>query len=457
MDYRLPLGEFKLRLGERIDVDSIGATHIEDLDLPVQWGFVPGVYRAEAIVKRVSLLLEAVCIKLGAEDAAKPLLDNLAASLATSGRESTLPLATLPLPQSGQSKSELLAQAEIIGAGLVAYAREAFAARTRSSATLAQLKLRSRCEQHLWTPDVVDVLMGPRGSTEAMQLFNEYLHQLILLRDALLPFANWREVPIDTGTNGLRFIEQARTTFLTQVMFQGLKHKDLVAFAQHLLGVGLERSGYGFQYRWGIVLPAMIGGSLQSASGTLLRWHPAKFTLNGLEREHFVFEYAYENYEDAGRSYIEKGKATSLGSTFPKEAEIAPVATEDDRRLLSLRLTNASSAYVTDVGQIARAYRYMYRPTINTVDKEEKSTLDRSAWTEYSAEDILAVEELAAFRDDGIHDISANGNPLVLLALLGKLYPQNLIFLEDGKVNGAALRAGKQFGAKVLLSCERFK
>lgn len=38
--------------------------------------------------------------------------------------------------------------------------------------------------------------MGPKGSPEIMQLFNEYLHQLILLRDALMPFENWEEVPI---------------------------------------------------------------------------------------------------------------------------------------------------------------------------------------------------------------------------------------------------------------------
>ncbi len=336
MEYQITMGPCSLRLGERIDADPITGRHKAGRKLQQEWELEPGIYSAREIISEASTLLEAICIRLGNEAAAGTLLDNVRASLATSGREAALPLDVLA--QGDRVKNELLEQAQTIGATLVNWAHEAFTAKSGEqrygTAALAELKLRSRCEKHLWTPEAVGIMMGPNGSTEVMQMFNEYLHQMILLRDALLPFVNWEQVPIEIGseTSGLRFIEPARDRFTTRLMMKGIAHKDIVAFAKSLLGVEAEESGYGFQYHLGTVLPAMIGGTLPAAPGSLLRWHSARLvsspitdTAAGQEKQSFIFVYAYEDYEAAPRSYIDTGKdASAAACSFSEEAEIIP-------------------------------------------------------------------------------------------------------------------------------------
>jgi len=468
LEYRIPIGQFDLRLGERIDVNSIVGRHKARGKLQQGWELPPGIYSAREIVNEVSTLLEAICIRIGSEEVAGALLDNVRASLATSGREATLPLDVLA--QDDRVKNELLGQAQTIGAALVSWAHEALAARSGEqcygTAALADLELRSRCEKHLWTPGAVSIMMGPSGSPEVMQMFNEYLHHMVLLRDALLPFVNWEQVPIEIGpeASGLRFIEPARERFITQLVMKGIPNKEIVAFAQSVLGVGTKEIGYGFQYHLGTVLPAMIGGSLPTASNSLLRWHSAalvsptiKDAVTGQEQQNFIFVYANEDYEAAPRSFIGTGtNASAVEYSFSEEAEIIPAFIGGDHIVLTLQLLSGSTAYAIDVGQITRGYRYMYRPDSGTEDIEGNGGPDHSTWIQHSAADLLKLQGLAAF-GDGVHYTSAGGNPLVLLALLGKLHPQNIVFLESGWTGSnnevaRALRAGKQFGAKVLLS-----
>lgn len=468
MEYRITMGQFSLRLGERIDAKLINNREENSRMLQQGWELAPGIYSAKEIVNEISTLLEAICMRLESEVAAGAMLDNLRASLATSGREAALPLDVLA--QDDRIKKELLEQAQTIGATLADWACEAFEVRSgqqRYAAALAHLKLRSRCEKHLWTPDAVGIMMGPEGNTEVMQIFNEYLHQMILLRDALLPFVNWEQVPIEIGSeaSGLRFIETARDRFITQLMVKAIPHKEIVAFAQSLLGVGTAESGYGFQYHLGIVLPAMIGGSLPTAPGSLLRWHPAKLvsspitdTATRKEQQSFIFDYAYEDYEAAPRSYDNMVQnAGAAACSFSEETEIIPTLIGGNHIVLTFQLLSGSTAYTVDVGQMTRGYRYMYRSDSGTEGLGGGDAApDRSTWTEHAAADLLEVQGLAVFRD-GVHYTTAGGNLLVLLALLGKLYPQNIVFLETDWIESdneiaKALRAGKQFGAKVLLN-----
>ncbi|WP_144406981.1 hypothetical protein [Paenibacillus sp. IHBB 10380] len=58
-------------------------------------------------------------------------------------------------------------------------------------AALDDLALRSRCDQHLWTPQVAKTLIGPAGGPALIQLFNEYLHQFVLLRDPLSRYCGY--------------------------------------------------------------------------------------------------------------------------------------------------------------------------------------------------------------------------------------------------------------------------
>jgi hypothetical protein len=56
--------------------------------------------------------------------------------------------------------------------------------------------------------------------------------------------------------------------------------------------------------------------------------------------------------------------------------------------------------------------------------------------------------------DDGIHLLPTGDDPLLTLALLGKLYPGNVVLA--GTANwGAVLAAGKGYGARFVLGVPR--
>lgn len=455
------MGGGSLGLGSRIATEPWTGPSEAARSLP-EWELPAGTYRAKDIVREAGTILEAVCVRLGDAAIAEPLLDNLQASLAISGREAVLPFASLALGD--ETKSEFVLQAQTIGASLARWAREFCAERTGwkryGEKALGRLVLRSRCDQHLWTPETVSVLMGPAGSPEAMQLFNEYLHQLILLRDALIPFENWEEVPIPLGEKrqaaGLRYIESARDRFFTGLIVRKIPHREIVLFAQSLLCPELSPVGYGFQYGFGTVLPAAIGDAPASASKSLLRWHPAQLIPareNGAPAA-FAFDYAYDDYEAAPRSWIDSEKPqarTANGSArFRSEADLEPAAMDSSRVALSLRLSDGRGEYRIDLGQALRGHRYMYRPEHGRDDAARLSEPARSGWIVHSAADLLGLPGLVASCEGGVHYVAAEGNPIVLWALLGKLLPQNVIVI-DGDAEAAALRSGKRFGAKFLL------
>src|SRR6478752_77341 len=209
------------------------------------WNLPSGVYRAKDIVRELNPLLEAIIVQLGEAADSKALLENLEANLAISGRESVLPLGQLSL--NDMCGIELTEQAKSIGETLTRWASE-FNSQQRAlkeygEVVLNSLNFRSHCDNHPWTPKVANLLLGSAGGPAVMQLFNEYLHQLVLLRDALLPFENWKEVPIPIldgrQTVGLRFLEPARDRFITQLIVRKIPNKEIVRFAQSLLSPDL--------------------------------------------------------------------------------------------------------------------------------------------------------------------------------------------------------------------------
>ncbi|AIQ20482.1 hypothetical protein H70357_30100 [Paenibacillus sp. FSL H7-0357] len=157
MDYWIRMEGGNLRLGTQMDPKSEAVTAssktVRDL---VKWDIPAGVYRAKDIVREVGILLEAVCARLGGA-AVEPLLGNLQACLAVSGREAVLPFASLATGE--ETKSRFLAQAEQIGTALSGWAREIYAehpGRQRYGYdTLIRLVHQSRCDQHfpiMWPP-----------------------------------------------------------------------------------------------------------------------------------------------------------------------------------------------------------------------------------------------------------------------------------------------------------------
>ena len=101
--------------------------------------------------------------------------------------------------------------------------------------------------------------MGSRGGPVTMQLYNEWLHQIVLLRDALLPFTNWQNVPLLVTPTGLRHTESARDSFLTELLVRQIRHTSIVDFARNVVTGTSGPAGYGFDPDGGTVLPAVIG------------------------------------------------------------------------------------------------------------------------------------------------------------------------------------------------------
>ncbi|MEK8130907.1 hypothetical protein WMW72_23660 [Paenibacillus filicis] len=473
-EYRLKGEQGEIRWGELIEFETVEAElrkrrplHAGENPSGVwEWTLEEGVYRAQDIVREVGTLLAAVIAQLGgAGDSAELLLDNVQASLALSGREAVLPLGTLAFGDA--ARLELSRQAQTIGEGVTRWAREFSSGRRAliryGEEALQRLVQRSRCDSHLWTPQVVDLLTGPAGGPVVMQLFNEYLHQLILLRDALLPFENWEEVAIEIKHSGpgkgLRFLEQAREQFLSILLVKKVPHRDIVRLAQSLLNPELTAVGYGFQYRLGTVLPAGLGRSPVQAPKYLLRWHPV-LTVGSPSPESggapsVAFVYEEEDYYAAERSPIGEGEPFEPGATGTELAGIQEAvitshpADSAGQATLQYRLHAESGEFAVDLGQIARGHRYLYvpQPLPSTAGSEDDADL-RS----HGALDVLALPGLVT-GESGIHGISAGGNPLLVWALLGKLYPENVILLAQSHPHDleAAKRSGKSFGAKFLL------
>ncbi len=110
-------------------------------------------------------------------------------------------------------------------------------------------------------------------------------------------------------------------------------------------------------------------------------------------------------------------------------------------RYLQLTLKSAKGSIVRiDLGQIARGRRYAHvvgHRQGGTGDVAPKEVKVHSAWkilTESGPRLVMANE--------GIHLIQANSN-VELLALLGKIYPENVVFKKKKQSLNHALEAGK--------------
>ncbi|QOS78968.1 hypothetical protein JNUCC31_30580 [Paenibacillus sp. JNUCC31] len=472
-EYQLHLKDKRIVWGKAIDVESLIGIYPQDSIRPgenavLDWKLPDGIYRAKEVVIELDKLLEAILVQLGEPINGNPsvLLDSLQANLAISGDVSSLPLG--PLALKDKAGVELTAQAARIGEQLVFWAREinsekrALAQYGRE--TLGELEFRSHCYGHTLIPEAIAQVLGPVGGPRVMQLYNEYLHQFVLLRDALLPFANWEQVPFEvkehTQFKGLRFLEPARKVFLTQLIGKELTHKAIVQYAQSVLSSGLNSAGYGFQYPLGTVLPAGLGESAGSAARYLLKWHPVQTIQVGEPQDTVAvsFEYEYDDYYAAPRNEAGAGISGSKDhlqfsgehSDFPSIARLVP-NTGLDRTTVLFSLEREGHAFTVDLGQLFRGHRFSYRPKGENHSNGAK--VNRTAISLHQVTDILSHTGLVTNTDDGIHFIPTGGNELVQWALLGRLYPENVVLLEKGNEEELelAFRSGKGFGTQFLV------
>lgn len=448
--YVLQVGRHRLHLGETVGALAPAVRgpepQNEGWDLPRQ------PLTARQIVEELDVLFEAVCQRLGAGAAERRiLLESMAATVAIDRRESSLPLKALDFAD--PLRRELTAQAERIGGALAAWGVEINSARAALDRfgpdRLRQIELRSHCDGHLWTPEATAVLTGATGGPVVMQLYNEWLHQLVLLRDALLPFENWTDPAISlqrhSGARGLRGLETARGVFLGEFLTRILTHGAIVRFARSLFEPEEARVGepggesYGFQTENGLVLPSVIGREdVAAGSKGLLSWHAARVLAVPANRT-VGFRYGLADYLAAPRSAIgpARGEAPPSG-----DARIVTELTGEGAAVMWLELSAGERSYRVDLGQCLRGQRFAYQPQSGGAGTPADVQTHR-------AEAILVQPGLVT-AEEGTHVLPTGGNALLTLALLGKIYPENSVLGEAAHWS-EVVAAGKSYGAKFIL------
>jgi hypothetical protein len=484
------LGFENLVLGQRI-VPTTTATmysgeHVTQRT-PENYHPAPGIYVPRELVKITAPLLESIVLRLGPDgpDEVKSsrdiLLDGLAASLATTGRESTLPLS---YSHQDTSRKEIAWQAHRIGKSLVKYVREVSNAQDAD----ANYNLYSQCEGHLWTPEVAALLMGPRSNSQLMALYNEWLHRMILLRDALLPFENYAEVPFVipySSRRGIRDFEQARKVFLLHCLAGTVPQNAIIDLAKVFTAPTLPAGGYGLQYSQGLILPAFLSGSNFLH---LVRHHPARLDDSKLD---LLFDYEHPVYSAARTEICEPEHQVPPGAWPPpslmaldphvrKSSIGVDIGKDASRRLLKLELDiDAGVSISVDLGQIARGRRYAYRASPNVrisngIVEDPRDSNSDSSFPESTIQtpspspppsrkrqlsNTLLHRTVTALSHPGLVSCSKTGethvfpasDPLIGMALLGKLYPENVILLDDDGTPEDAESTGKGFGARFVV------
>jgi hypothetical protein len=112
---------------------------------------------------------------------------------------------------------------------------------------------------------------------------------------------------------------------------------------------------------------------------------------------------------------------------------------------LDLRLLFEDGQHATvDVGQIARGHRYSY-------EASELGDLGIPSIV-HSAHDVLLIpgDRLVTAEKGGFHVLSADER-ILALAVLGKLYPENVVRLSKDEGLEKAVNAGKGFEPKFVV------
>ncbi|KAK1178672.1 hypothetical protein B7755_011325 [Streptomyces sp. NBS 14/10] len=350
------------------------------------------------------------------------------ATLGLGTRETSLPLAIGP--DAAPATRELGTQAEAIGREIASWATAALdrLLTHRISLPAGPLVVRSHCYGHLLTHPATDLLMGRRGGPVTMQLYNEWLHQMVLLRDALLPFTNWQDVPLRITPTGLRHTEPARDRFLTELLVRQIRHTSIVNFARHTItgsagpeDYGFDGSrpdGYGFDHDGGTVLPAVIDAPPLTVPRHLLTWRP-----NPAAGESATYVAEVRDYYAAPRTLIEHLLPTT-GTPGPITARIVAEPVVDGTRTAHVEVTHAAHNDATarvDLGQCLRGHRFAHRQDPAAHPEAPGDTRTADTWSLLSAPGLVWTEG-----GDVTLDATAQNNTVVL-ALLGRLYPDNVV------------------------------
>ncbi len=337
------------------------------------------------------------------------LADQIRATLALGTRETALPLNGTP--EAPRVTRELAGQARVIGEELAGWAVAALDRRTAFPA--GPLVVRSRCDGHLLTHEAADLLLGVRGGAVPMQMYNEWLHQIVLLRDALLPFTNWREVPLSVTPRGLRHLEEARERFLAEALIRQVRHESLVRYARQVITGGNDPAvpgEYGFDHPGGTVLPAVVGSSPVDAPRYLLTWRAG-----AADAKATAYVPAIEDYYAEPRSPLPGARV--VAGPLPEGRIVAGPVT-GGHRTAHIEVTRDDVTLSTDLGQALRGHRFARRGGPGDGRGGPRDGVLVDPWAVLGADGLVSA--------DGVRVDPAGLGDVATLALLGKLYPDGV-------------------------------
>ena len=370
-----------------------------------------------------ALLESAVAAAGGGEAARADFVAGLEASLATSGPYATLRLDAGLADQGvrGELRDNAIAVSEVV-LDLV---------RSMSgTGTPGPLDIHSNCVGYAWIPPVVERLIGEPGLHAARNLYNEWLWQLVLLRDALIPFTDPSRVRLLADADGLTRLRDARDWFTVQLMTRRIPHAAIVRFAAEAVTGGYAEGAYGFQHGGTVVLPPV------ALDGDLLG--PAY--LLGLREGTLVAEdtaYFVQGQEDGETASTLSVPARAIGDVevvgltdrlVPGPPVNPSGAAGPVVRTLSLVVGFDGHEWTTDLGRALRGHRYAARPAAAEATTEPG---DAAAWPGCA---VLRQDGQVAVPDGGV--IPTGGQRALTLALLGRLRPGNVVLYTGQAVGG---------------------
>lgn len=351
-----------------------------------------------------SLLDAAVDAAGGGEETLADFVAGLTACLSTTGPYATLRVDAGLVDQ--DVRGELTANIEAVSALVLDLVRDAPPGRPGPA------DIHSSCVGYSWIPPVVRRLIGGPELHPARNLYNEWLWQLVLLRDALIPFTNAAEVPVLAGPDGLTRLQNARDWFAVQVMTRRIAHEAIVRFAAEVVAGERIDGAYGFQHGGAVVLPpvALDGPVLGPAyllthrAGTLVPEEVA-FFVPGADQE--------------AATLSAPAKAADEVEVVSLSDRLVPGPPGPGRtRTLTLVVGFDGHEWTADLGQALRGHRYAARPT----GPQGTSAVDTGAWSGCA---VLREDGAVAVPDGGL--IPTGGQRALTLALLGRLRPGNVV------------------------------
>ena len=432
------------------------------------WKFLPGTYVPHEVVDHVAPLLDSLLIQLGQDPPGTVpsrviLINGLHSCLSIEGRESALPIARDVDLVGRSARQEMANQAQRIGSFLVRCAQKV----SPHDGFSPRISIRSPCEGYVWTEDVAALLIGPRSNGNLMQIYNEWLHQIVLLRDSLLPFENFEKVSLimdSHASQGMRPLEDIRSKFVMQIMTAKVKQTTLIDIAKVFTAPKLPPGGYGFQYIGGIVVPiSLLGGS----SSILLRYVPA--IVDDSQHQELLFSYENKDYFSDPRKEITEPFWSTLSTSAIQEHFLSsklassslviegPTDGNSSSRVRLLKLQGTfedDTRFSVDLGQVTRGLRYAYRILPADI-KADSDSVPPDFIGRHRASDVLSLPDLVTYpfqsKSLSLHVIQAS-NAVVRMALLGRLYPENIILLdrEEGPL-AYPVGIGKGFGPKIVI------